>query len=393
MIELLIATRFLVDFFWEYKILSAIQVLGFAFLFYIINIKNTKKRIIVTSIDIVAFLFFLTIFQSFALQANDETLVTMVKVGLFFLIYSAGRVADVQFRYTKALSNLCVVALGLFLLMGSMGYGFQAWGGALTYTGGYFFKTDLALASCLLLMIIFNGLTNKFILSICWLSAMWIVLLTNARIFIPIVVALPLINYFVRTGFADLRTLKARKWKSILIASVLIGAVVAFMGLADSDEGYLTISFTDFMSARNTQGRSVIWDALLAGFANSDILTQFFGGGLDADRILVSGFAEITGVEDANSHNIYLYTLVSTGILGFALACYLLFQLISIFNLVENSDERIIRLKVNVASLITMLLVAGLTTDAIVRPQLMILTCFFVGMLVQVYTHRRVHFV
>lgn len=93
---------------------------------------------------------------------DQEGVSIAIKMGSAFAIYFLGRASIRGFgdvlqilTYTSA----AVVAANLLLL--GMGDGFQGWGGARTFSGFYFFKTDLASAMALAVALsIFNCKTN-----------------------------------------------------------------------------------------------------------------------------------------------------------------------------------------------------------------------------------------
>ncbi|QCB47787.1 O-antigen ligase family protein [Hydrogenophaga sp. PAMC20947] len=384
MIEAFLVSRFISDYFWEFKILSASQILIIFVALLFLKVTRRKLRLSITGIDLLAISFTLYVCSSYLFNANDDTLIITIKFCLFLLAYFAGRMNLLVFSQLEKLSIIASIALLAFLGMGLLGVGYQDWGGVSTFTAGYFFKSDLALSACMLLTIILSGSKNIKLLSISWLSTMIVVLQTNARVFIPIVFLLPIIAYLISNKDRPNINYLSIFGKTLVLA--IAASLVMYFGIsAFSDNGdYLVISTTDFFSASNTQGRSVIWDALIAGYLSSDLTTQLFGAGLDADRIFVSGFAEVAGLEDANAHNIYLYILVSLGLIGLIFCTSILLFTSKIFyQLLKSNNKNVVTLSSISISYFLILLVAGLTTDAILRPQIMAPFCFFLGLSVK----------
>src|SRR5690606_22370415 len=90
--------------------------------------------------------------------------------------------------------------------------------------------------------------------------------------------------------------------------------------------GMLGFDFSDPFSAANTQGRSVIWSALLEAYGKASLFEQAFGMGLTADAKATAIFSESPFLEGTRAHNSYLYLLVCTGLIGSLIFYYLIYS-------------------------------------------------------------------
>jgi O-antigen ligase len=120
--------------------------------------------------------------------------------------------------------------------------------------------------------------------------------------------------------------------------------------------------------------------AVLQYYSEYDWVNKLIGGGLSADVTATDKYSLAFGLENSRAHNSFLYVLVCLGALGFAVFCFILLGWIyNIIRAMRFWDEPIVI--VSLVLLITFF-VFSLTTEAIIRAQIMIPLSFFMGRLV-----------
>ncbi|AUN95714.1 hypothetical protein C0099_12695 [Pseudazoarcus pumilus] len=92
------------------------------------------------------------------------------------------------------IAMISLLALAAFSVASITGYGYQTWGRVHTFSGGYFFKTDMALSALILLCLALVGLRSKALSLAAVSMAGYLTLLTNTRIAIPLILAIPLLT-------------------------------------------------------------------------------------------------------------------------------------------------------------------------------------------------------
>ncbi len=150
--------------------------------------------------------------------------------------------------------------------------------------------------------------------------------------------------------------------------------------------GMLGFDFSDPFSAANTQGRSVIWSALLHAYSNAPFMSQLFGSGLSADAEATRIFSESAQLEGVRAHNSYLYLLLCMGIMGSLAFYWLIYSTLKKASFLLMQDDESHRVIPTIScALIILFFWLSMTTEIIIRPQLMILLFFFSGLHVQSY--------
>lgn len=379
MIELLIITRLISDYFWEYKEISAAS----ATLFLITNLlyflhKNNTFKILSTDLLFLAFLSLLA-FTEIA-NSSASSPVELVKFIAYFFIYLAGRIGPTNFHKPTGIGFICLTALAAFSAAAFADIGYQYWGSVATFSGGYFFKTDMAISALILLSIVSSTLTSRLAAVVAAALATYIVVKTNARIALPLAIAIPAVAILVRAGHIQKLNTKAIGY-FCLIAGI---GMSLFLLIDFSALGLLAFDFSDPMSAANTQGRVVIWAALLELYSQADPLRKLIGLGLGADAAATSMYSESLQLEGVRAHNSYLYLLICTGVLGSALFTGLLISISRrVPILLLHGDRQSMIAGILFATLILIFLWTSLTTEIIIRAQLMALVFYLAGIVVQ----------
>lgn len=379
MIEALVILRIASDYFWEYKAFSvASAVLAFAAA--IIYFSQSRKSARIVSPDILLIAFLLLIATSEAFNQTNSSPADFAKFAAYLLLYIAGRIGPIQLWIPARLGIASLAGLFAFATAAFMGVGYQYWGSVATFSGGYFFKTDMALSALILLALVASTLTSRFLLLTATLFALYIVFKTNARIALPLTLAIPVFAVLVRGGH-----IQKLNTKTIAYIGLAAGAGMGLFLMIDFRAmGLLAFDFSDPFSAANTQGRTVIWSAVLEAYMQTDPLRKLIGSGLGADSAATAFFSESTHLEGTRAHNSYLYLLLCTGIAGSTFFLVFLFSIIRrLPMLLQSADMQSLIIANLFASLMLTFLWTSLTTEIIIRPQLMVLVFYFSGILVQ----------
>lgn len=304
----------------------------------------------------------------------------LIKFIAYFFIYLAGRIGPTNFYKPTGLGFICLTALAAFSTAAFADIGYQYWGSVATFSGGYFFKTDMAISALILLSIVSSTLTSRLAAVVAAALATYIVVKTNARIALPLAIAIPAVAILVRAGHIQKLNTKAIGY-FCLIAGI---GMSLFLLIDFSALGLLAFDFSDPMSAANTQGRVVIWAALLELYSQADPLRKLIGLGLGADAAATSMYSESLQLEGVRAHNSYLYLLICTGVLGSALFTGLLISISRrVPILLLHGDRQSMIAGILFATLILIFLWTSLTTEIIIRAQLMALVFYLAGIVVQ----------
>ncbi|MCE7040499.1 O-antigen ligase [Dyadobacter sp. CY312] len=306
--------RIIVDLLWSYKIFTiTISIVAFILAIQkILKYKFKKKEIPIYS-TIVVFIILLT--TALLKDFSSSSIVIWGKVFFSLTLFLLGVHNNSLYKDSKNIAKLSIIIVSLHFIMALLGIGYKHWGATNTFSGLYFFKTDLALSMviCLIYILYFFKPKRDIIKIVIVALTIYLVFISNARMHLLssfLIVALYLIRRQVVTN--PLRTF-------FIGAPILSFSFVAILTIIVLfvPKGFLTIDFDNFYSDSNMQGRNQIWDILLNQFYRSDIYDRIFGLGLNADvKInLLYGSSE----EVYNAHNGFLYLLVSTGYTGLTL--------------------------------------------------------------------------
>lgn len=379
MFDLFTATRMLVDYLWEIKVLSALHLLLFAGAWFVAVMNGRPAHWKTTIEDWLLLTLACVLVLAYSRSISEETTIIFGKLLSFIFAFWIGRLMYIQGETMRLTRLLSVIGLTCITIASILGIGFQTWGGARTLSAGYFFKTDLALSAALALSVILVFSESKLLKTCTLALAGWIVFKANARIFIAIFALLPLVYGLYLT--------KARKagalFRVLIAAGLAVGATVIFFIALPSFVGdnYLGFNLSEGFSDANSQGRSVIWAGALQAYRNSDYLSQWLGAGFDADKRYI---AYVTGlrVEQYSAHSSPLYLLITSGIVGVVLyaTTVLLVTRKAIIGLRVEQDNRFEQLFI---LLLLIYISCGLTTDAVIRPQIMMPLWLFSGVVVR----------
>ncbi|MCY1288289.1 hypothetical protein D9M70_373200 [compost metagenome] len=382
MVELFIASRLLVDYFWEYKLLSLLHAALSLALAALLLLYQKKSGVKTCGTDKIFLLFLAVATASFLANPAGDSYVDYLKLLGYFSFYLIGRIAPLKLRYSRTLGLLSILALTALSIFSLIGKGYVSWGSVNTFTGGYFFKSDLAIASIIFLSIAFATLDKKTLLALSLVLSGYLVFKSNARIALPLLVIIP--AFLIMTTRGKITTINL---KSISLIIITAGVGMAAFALIDfRNLGMLGFDFSDPFSAANTQGRSVIWAALLQAYSNASLTEKLIGMGLNADVEATRVFSESISLEGVRAHNSYLYLLVCTGVAGSLSFYWLIYSIFSKspFLLKQGNRKSQIIPSLSCAMLIIFLWFS-MTTEIIIRPQLMIILFLLSGMHIQSY--------
>ncbi|WP_439449240.1 O-antigen ligase family protein [Stenotrophomonas sp. ATs4] len=372
MIEILLLTRILVDYAWEYKSLNVIHT-GFVLVaaaFYISRKLRTDAKLRKT--DILVLLFAIYVVYSFITTRTDRGLYDFVKLMPCAAYYAIGRFYNRSPTMSILPGAAAATIAGLFLAA-MLGVGYIDWGGIKTFTAGYFFKTDAALGVVVLTAFALLWSRNTLVIAALVLIGSSVVFATNARIAIPLVLVLPGLLYLSQRGLFSKST-KALAFTSAL--TVLAIGLFSFIDLGSLN--LLGLDLSDPFSDKNTQGRTHIWAALINYYNTLDIYHKLTGAGLAADIVAASNFYQNDGFTESRAHNSFLWLLVCFGWLGGALYLSMLAGFVRQAHTMalENPKSKLLFL---FAGLFVVFLVFSISTEAVVKPQITFPLFLFAG--------------
>ncbi|WP_459573927.1 hypothetical protein [Cupriavidus sp. 8B] len=381
MFDLFLATRMVVDYFWEFKELSVAHLLVFLFIWAEAALKGKPAHWKSTREDAILIIFSFVLLSSYLRGVSEENTILLAKQISFVLSFWAGRILYVGDQTLKRSNALSIVGIVGLTAASMLGIGYQDWGYVNTFTGGYYYKTDLTLSAAIALAFVLVY-TKSRILKLAMLAmAGWIVLRANSRVFIPVLMLMPLLQTF----YLGRKPGAKRSFLRVALIGLIacFGTYVFFTTIMQFTplSGYLGFDIADGFSAKNSQGRADIWQALWDGYCNASLDQQIFGAGLDADQRFTAEFSE-EFFGGKNSHSSPLYLLTCTGAIGLALHIWVVFIIIkrAARGLQQNIDNRIEQLFFMLAMIY---IISGITTEAVIRPQMMIPFWFLAGAVVR----------
>jgi hypothetical protein len=339
---------------------------------------------------------------------NEGFMPTLFKADFFlwgyislvsFSFFSYGGIGSVEI-YVKILTVLVAFYLGkvtplfnikriylfytpiylIIILSLITGNGFQYWGNILTFSGGYFYKTDLAIGLTLFtVFMLVSDLNVKVKLSFVLLNLL-LIFLANSRMYLlllPIVTAL----YFYR------RIIFLNTKRFFVMLPIFFSLIfLVFYSINDIllNFGLLAVDFNDFFSGKNLQGRDLLWDNLLSSYYDFSSFNQLFGFGLvkDTELAFLTGYFEST-----NAHNTYIFNLISVGLFGslffFSFIITSFKRLLSLFEKYSDYPKLYDLLYLSVAFTF-LFFIAGFSATVISFLQLSWFYFFFMGVLYSV---------
>lgn len=313
----------------------------------------------------------------FSFLRNTAGVADWIKIETGFFSYFLGRrLYDRYKQYASYLVPGFFVVVLVTLVSYLTGAGFQMWGIVNTFTGLYFFKTDLAaaMAQAIIFFSIFavevTDRKKRLLFYGLILLCVFFIVVSNARIYYFITIVLLAFIYGYRRELIGGERIKPNMKHFLVLVFLSLLVLLLMNSLQDAGMGdeYLLVQFDepeDLMDEKNTQGRSVVWALILDYFFSQDFLSQLFGVDLVTDGII--------GVI-CESHNLYIKVLFATGYVGFLFfACFVIMSI----RLTRNIQE--IELYYVTLGLLTIYLVSGVSYSTIVSTQLTWLPMFYLG--------------
>ena len=309
--------RTIADALWEYKSLSII--LGLLVVYY----GASKSKKIKLDQEYIGALWVLGCLVALFLRSlisniNNDTLGIIFKVFTSFALFFVGyRCRNLKLSSIR-ITYLNMFLIGLQFLVSFVGYGYQTWGEVRTFSGLYFFKTDMALAAVIgLSYILYFYRKNRTYKYIMVLVALFLIFKTNARVHLLTSFLLIAVYYFRNT------ILNSPKKFFIVYPPILIACFIVVLVVVQTyfSKGLMVVNFDDFGSDSNLQGRNVIWMTLLTYYWNAPLSNQIYGFDLVADERINYWYANMNTVY--NSHNTFMFLLISVGALGLLVFLYL----------------------------------------------------------------------
>lgn len=324
---LLLVLKPLADMFWSVRLLDY-ALLAFALMLLVFRLPRSTVKFGMP--DVCAVL--ITSLILFSGLRSTEGFSVCIKMISPFILYFLGRIYWSELIKGR---RYLLYALALTVLLNTMemllGKGFQIWGSARTFSGFYFFKTDLACAMGLAFISwLFLGDGKRSRALICSLAVL-LVVLSNTRAYY-IVLMVDLLLYAAMK--ADLRI----SIRTVFISALGIIAALYFLNWLFSTGIFSNLNFIDFsftnlsdlFDSSNTQGRNVIWETLLYRIDNASSFERLFGIDLVSDLVVVNGSAY-------GSHSLYMGMLYNTGICGLSL---LFMFMIAVLNCLRKIQDK-----------------------------------------------------
>ena len=298
-IKYLMLIKPIIDMLWNISLLNYFIML-YAIVILVIEYRDSKIR--VKNIDLFIIIALWLIAISFVHEMNSTTVRALLKLVSPFILYYIGRNTkedpSVLMHY---MCNGYILAFLIDIIALILGKGFVYWGHALTFTGFYFFKTDIGVALLwLMFLIVFNEIwfCKRKIRALIMLSISFVmIILTNSRMTLILTLFLAVISFLYYREKNTGHPIKVR------LRLILLGICALIIGI------YL-IRLSDLYSAGNLQGRDAIWNYLMEKFNSECFFKKMFGVSLNS---YISGDTYLSGL---SSHNIYIGILYSFGYFG-----------------------------------------------------------------------------
>lgn len=209
-----------------------------------------------------------------------------------------------------ALAAAAVLAIVINAALLPFDFGWVQWGGARTFKGYYFFKTDLAYA------LVFSLLVAAFYFHNRITPLLGILMLLTA---VQVVFANSRLNYVTLLCVFVFLAFKQGFSARLLLGYGAVAAVLGVVALVAIDPSQL-LSFDTSDMRSFSQGRSDIWAGLWAGMTNFTFSEWMLGQGFFADSRLMADNS-VAGQDIHNAHNELLHLLATQGIAGLVVYC------------------------------------------------------------------------
>ena len=418
----------IVDMLWDVAILDyALLAYAIAILAYnLIKRPDVFKRFRLMDYLCFAILFLMVM----AFFRNTDGFRVFIKTASQFILFFIG-------RYCHEETDKCITALryssfvvvgvnALVLFIGFFnGLGFQMWGGALTFSGTYYFKSDLALAmtQCLIfilfvkklrwynytlavlasVMIFFSHSKTAFIIAFIIFGLVFLYKISrffkrHVRIFdlrmiatTVICVALAITSLFVLSklpiaeslGHTTLSIDSSQAQEDLLLTDEDKADIDADGdGKPDIDnvngdfsyafiKGEIKKALLKFFTPANTQGRSDIWRLFFEDFSSREPIEKIFGIDFVSDQ-----FHEAGSDVARNSHSSYFKTLYSLGFVGLILFFVFMFYTLIKLQKTKHKLNFFVTLSLTVIAL-----ASSLTVSTVEYTQTSWIPMLFLGLL------------
>ncbi|WP_192579140.1 O-antigen ligase family protein [Dyadobacter aurulentus] len=359
-------------------------------LIVVLTIQNRAKigKYVLTPLFAIGF-FSLILLLSFYRNPTSETGIILFKIILSFVIFYYGAIYDKnpsKLIFTIAKVSCAFIVFNMILSFTP--YAYQRWGTITTFSGLYYFKTDMALALVVFLaFVLASDQMNIWLKIMSIVFAAYLVYLTNARIHI--------LTIFIVIGcwlYGERLFINIKRKILYLVPIGIVGfisLVIILNSIGDDNILKIEISTGNVYNDANLQGRNQIWNVLISKYQAATTYDQLFGMGLNADATLTVGNLETNASH--NAHNGYIFLLIATGFVGLSSFFVILWLFAKRFFLITDNystiiKERTTRIVVHpvlylffVNTLI--FLVASLTNSAIMFQQQTWFFLFFAGYL------------
>jgi len=308
--EIFIILKFIVDMFWDFKILNISYMFVCIWIFIVLFFtQNINYKVIKADLVI---LFFMVVSIVSLLISKDisKGVIDFIKIITLFFLYGLGRIWRWNFEINKV-SFFSILLLFSLFIYSILGLGYVNWGTVKTFIGPYYFKTDLAVAVIIFLIFILSSNLNKYFKIMSFFISLYLVFIANSRISIPLLGLIALLPFFnIKSFYVHIgRSL------SILLCVLLI-VVIVLSTLDFSKLGMIGFDIKDPFSDKATQGRNQIWSAVIEYYNASPLIEKIFGSGMAADLIAAEKYSQPNIFESSRAHNSYLWLLLCTGWVG-----------------------------------------------------------------------------
>lgn len=381
MIDALFLLKPLADMLWQYKIFNLSLILGIGFVF-ILNFPKIKFTF-ASSLFLLVYLLFI---KSFLLDISQETIGVFLKLSSAFLLFYLAQFNKDPQKTLKILAFSFLFPVALTVIMAITGSGYVYWGTHLTFSGPYFYKTDMAI-SIVLSSIFFryflyysnSQLIKMATIFYLFIVAPWLIYIANSRM---LMVVYLFIFIFLLLELLSLNKVKiSRGIKTAALAILLVFSIVAFnfYNAMASAEGLLSISLEGdaILSQENTQGRNGIWESILSHFFKGSPSEVLFGMHLNADTGLNAYLKN-------DAHNTFLKVLVTTGITGLLIYLISLMHISSKtlkFRLAAENNSEYAFLSNTIIFVLALFILCGITQSNIIYTQSSWYAFYFMGLL------------
>lgn len=379
-IDLLFFMRFLSDYFWENKIFTIVSALFLTiYVTYLILIRFKDQGLVIYRSELIALIFLsLILINSFNPNISENYIILFKLVASLLCFFLGSSISNFNPRYTYI---FYLPILFLVIISYANGSGFIYWGSVHTFSGGYYFKTDLALALSVFIVFVLLSDINERKKYLASLICSYLVFLSNARIFYfiyPLIIVMYSQRSFILNNANRIMSL------SILYSFMglaLVSLIFYAISLSSIGSEVLLFDFSNGYSEANTQGRNIIWENLLDHYVNSSFLDMSLGAGLTADVRYSESLSSLSGV---HAHNSFLYILVSVGFIGLIVFCFLIYYVLKRFSTIARDyKSHAEKEKILLGFLIFLMIfiITSLTNVTIVYQQLSWFFFFYSGLL------------